>query len=86
MYTALSANLVGLEGMTKVICNELGARYNGMIGVNHLGTDRVRVGCAELESRSILAVSITDAAESAELFNHRIGMVNTVLGWTKDGL
>ena len=44
-----SANLNGLQGAAMVICTELGARYNDMERVNHLGTDRVRVGGAELE-------------------------------------
>ena len=42
--------------------------------VNHLG------------SRRILGESATDATESAELFNHRICITDTVLDWTKDGL
>ena len=43
-----SDNLNGLQGAAMVICNELGAPYNEMEKVNHLGTDLVRVGGAEL--------------------------------------
>ena len=39
-----------------------------------------------LESRRILGESATDVAESAELFNHRIGITNTALDWTNDEL
>ena len=89
MYTAYSgesANLIGLEGAAKFIRDELGARYNKMESVIHLGTDCVGVGSAELESRRILGESrrilgesTTDVIESAELFNHRIGVTNTAL-------
>ena len=60
MYIVLgreSANLIGLEGTAKVICDEPGARYDVMERVNHIVTDRVEVGSAELESRRILTES-----------------------------
>ena len=47
--------------------------------MNHLGTDRVRVGGVELGSIRILGESATIVAESAELFNHRIGITDTAL-------
>ena len=81
-----SANLIGLEGAPKVIRNELGARYNEMKRIDHIGTDRVGVGGAEQESRKILAESATDVAKLAELFNHRISITNTALDSTKNGL
>ena len=81
-----SANLIGLEGTVKVIRNELNVRYNEMERVDHLGTDRVGVGDAEQDFGKILAEPATDVARLAELFNHRIGITNTVLDWTKDGL
>ena len=81
-----SANLIGWEEAAKVIRNELDVRYNEMERVDHLGTNRVGVGGAEQESRNILAEPVTDVARLAELFHHRIGITNTALDWTKDGL
>ena len=54
--------------------------------VNHLETNRFGVGGVELGSRRILEESATDVAELAELFNHRIDIMDTALDWIKDGL
>ena len=81
-----SANLIGLEGAAKVIRDELCTRYNEMERVDHLGTECVGEGVVELGSRRILGESATDVANSAELFNHRIGIADTALDWTRDGL
>ena len=80
------ANLIGLERAVKVIPNEPNVRNNEMERVNHLGTERVGVGNAEQKSRKILAEPATDVARLTELFNHRIGITNTALEWTKNGL
>ena len=54
--------------------------------VDDLGTDCVGVGGAEQESRKIVADPATYVARLAELFTHWIGITNTALNWTKDGL
>ena len=77
-----SANLIVLE----VIQNELDVVYNEIEMVDHLGTDRVGAGGADQEFRKIPAELATDVAMLAELFNHPIGITNTALDWTKDGL
>ena len=59
--------------------DEVCIRYNTMKRIIHLGTNFVGVGGIEIESRRILA-------ELAELFSHRLCMVNTVHDWTKHGL
>ena len=75
-----------LEGAAKVIRDELCARYNEMERVNDLETDRIGVGGVKLGSRRILGESATNVEESAELFNQRIGVMDTALDWIKDGL
>ena len=81
-----SANLIGMEGAGKVIPSEQDVRYNEIERVDHLGTDRVGVGGMEKESGKILAKPTTDGPRLAELCNHRIGITNTALDWTKDVL
>ena len=44
------------------------------------------MGDVGLGSEGFLWDPVTDVAKEAELVNHRIGVVSTVLDWTKDGL
>ena len=44
------------------------------------------LGSVDLESERVIKELATDVAEVAELINHRIDMVNTVVNGTRDGL
>ena len=79
----MSANLSGPEGVAKVTCNEQDARHEAMERVNHRKTDCIGAGEVQLRPERFFKDPVTDVAKEAELFNHRIGMVRTILNWPR---
>ena len=88
MYTAFSEDnrLISSDWTKRVICSERDARYEEMRRVNHCKTDSFEVGEVGLGPEGFLGDPVTGVVKETELFKRRIGMVSTVLVWTKDGL